>query len=526
MNIDFELIDYLKNKVLEIYEKSKEIGDLNIKNKEGNDIVTEIDLFMEKEISKVIKELFPDHSIHGEEFGESVASSEYEWLLDPIDGTINFANGIPLFSTNIALNKNDETILGLIVIYNENNCYYALKGKGAFCNGEPIHVSQKEELKDSVITFCLTSHYNTERINEVLDIEKMLADKVRGLRLIVSSCIELAWLASGKIDGYINIKASKGIGSAAGRLLVEEAGGIVTNIKGKKRAKIDTNLISNGIIHKKLLNALKYVVFFGNITEVIEINPENDIKVYMAGKAYSQASAASAKGVNVKLITVISGLRKKEKDALLKDMQNQNIDVSHIKISNDIDNDLKIIIVGEEGEKNRVENISKGSASAVDEGLVEDNIEIIKNASFVVCQTKINNNVTKKLTSVAKENSIPVITLLNRTEDHSFDENAEIVEIIDDSKYAFCTSEDLRRLFPDEDIDTILERYQNKLIVLSGDDGVKYHNGENIVNIQSEDNSELNKVGTIDRFIGCFVYEIVNDVKLQDAIELLIKRNN
>ena len=110
MNIDFDLIKDLKEKILEIYENSKKIKNINIENKEGNDIVTAIDLYMEKNIIKVIKEMFPEHSIYSEECGEERNESEYEWLIDPIDGTINFAAGIPLFSTSIALKKNDETI--------------------------------------------------------------------------------------------------------------------------------------------------------------------------------------------------------------------------------------------------------------------------------------------------------------------------------------------------------------------------------------------------------------------------------
>ena len=517
MNIDFELIEYLKEKVLALYEESKSIHEMNVANKEGYDIVTDVDLFMEKGIINLIKQLFPEHSIHSEESGENKTDSEYEWLIDPIDGTINFANNIPLYSTNIALNKNDETILGLIIIYNENNCYYAIKGKGAFCNREPIHVSQKEELKDSVITFCLTSHYNTERINEVLDIEKMLADKVRGLRLIVSSSIELAWLASGKIDGYINIKASKGVGSAAGRLLVEEAGGIVTNIKGNKRAKIDTNLISNGIIHQKLLNALKYVVFFGNITEVIEINPSKDIKVYMAGKAYSQALFAAQQGVNAKLVTAISGLRKKEKDELLKNIKEQNIDISHIKISNDIDNDLKIIITGEDGEKSRVEDIYKGSSEAVDEELIEDNIEVIKNASYIVCQTKIKSNVTNKMIKIAKENNIPVVLSISRANSGS-DENVDL-QMIEDSTYVICAEKEFEQVFENQKLDNVLAKYSNKLIILTENDGLKYHNGESIQTISYNDNTKIFKVGVIDIFIGYFVAQLVNGSNLKESIE-------
>ena len=517
MNIDFELVDFLKNKIIGIYEQSKEIFDLNIENKEGNDIVTDVDLFMEKEIIKVIKEIFPEHSIHGEEFGESISKSEYEWLLDPIDGTINYANGIPLFSTSIALNKNDETILGLILVYSENNYYYAIKGQGAYCNGEKLEVSQKSELQDSVISFCLTSHYDDSKIDEVLDVEKMLANKVRGLRLIVSSAIELAWCASGIIEGCINIKPSKGIGSAAGKLLVTEAGGTVTNIKGNKRQKIDTMLVTNGKIHQKLVNALKYVVFFGNITEVIEINPSKDIKVYMAGKAYSQALFAAQKGVNAKLITAISGLRKKEKDELLKNIKEQNIDISHIKISNDIDNDLKIIITGEDGEKSRVEDIYKGSSEAVDEELIEDNIEVIKNASYIVCQTKIKSSVTNKMIKIAKENNIPVVLSISRANSAS-NENVDL-QMIEDSTYVICAEKEFEQVFENQKLDNVLAQYPNKLIILMENDGIKYHNGESIQTISYTDNTKIFKVGVIDIFIGYFVAQLANGSNLKESIE-------
>lgn len=180
---------------------------------------------MESKIIKKIQELFPDHSIYSEEKGEIIGKSEYVWFIDPIDGTINFANDLPLFSTSIALKRNDEILFGFIYDYTREKCYYAIKNKGAYCNGERIYVSKKEELSDSVLSFCLTSHYNIEKINEVLEVEKNLASKVRGLRLIVSSAIELAWCAEGKIDGCLNVKSSMRLGSSAGKLLVVEARG-------------------------------------------------------------------------------------------------------------------------------------------------------------------------------------------------------------------------------------------------------------------------------------------------------------
>lgn len=122
--------------------------------------------------------------------------SEYEWFIAPIDGTINFASGIPLFSTSIALKENNETILGVVFDYNQNDIYYAIKGKGSYCNDKKLRFSENSKLKDSIISFCLTSHYNSEHIKDVLN--------------------------------------------------VEETGGTITNLKGNKRENIDTLLVRNG----------------------------------------------------------------------------------------------------------------------------------------------------------------------------------------------------------------------------------------------------------------------------------------
>lgn len=256
MDIDFEFAKKLKEKVLKIYEESKNIKDIAIKNKEKNDIVTAVDVFMENEIIKIIKEWFPEHSIYSEECGELSNNSEYEWFIDPIDGTINFASGIPLFSTSIALKKNDETIFGIVFDYNQNDVYYAIKGQGAFCNENKLNVSDNEKLSDGIISFCLTSHYSDKHIKDVLKVEEKLASKVRGLRLVVSGAIELCWCASGKIDGVLNVKPSIGVSSAAGKLFVQEAGGKITNLLGNKREKIDTMLVTNGKIHDEILKVL------------------------------------------------------------------------------------------------------------------------------------------------------------------------------------------------------------------------------------------------------------------------------
>lgn len=255
MNIDYELVNALQETIFESYKSALKL-DKNIRDKVLNDIVTDVDLYMETKIIEKIREIFPEHSIYSEEKGEIIGNSEYTWYIDPIDGTINFAAGIPIFSTSVALKKNDETIFGIVIDYNQNNVYYAFKGKGAYCNEEKIEVSDNDKLKDSILSFCLTSHYSNEHIKDVLNVEEKLAPKVRGLRLIVSAAIELCWCASGKIDGVINVKPSIGLSSAAGKLFVEEAGGKITNLKGEKRNKIDTLLVTNGKIHDELVKVL------------------------------------------------------------------------------------------------------------------------------------------------------------------------------------------------------------------------------------------------------------------------------
>lgn len=258
MDIDFKLVEELKNTILTSYDEAIKL-EKNIKNKELNDIVTDVDIFMEKKIIEKIKELFPKHSIYSEEKGKIEGDSDYVWFIDPIDGTINFAAGIPLFSTSIALKQNDETIFGLVIDYNQKDVYYAFKNQGAFCNNKRLTVSNNEKLSNSILSFCLTSHYNDKHIKDVLKVQENLAQKVRGLRLVVSGAIELCWCASGKIDGVINVKPSIGLSSAAGKLFVKEAGGIITNLKGNEREKVDTLLVTNGKIHNEIVESLKNV---------------------------------------------------------------------------------------------------------------------------------------------------------------------------------------------------------------------------------------------------------------------------
>ena len=243
------------------YALSKELCRNNkIQGKELRDIVTDVDLFMEAKIIETLKRSYPNHYFSAEEAGEATVgnlnSDYYEWVIDPIDGTINYVAGLPFFTTSVCLRHKDELVLGAIIHHETGDMYTAIKGRGAFMNGNPIRVSQKRSVEESILSFMLTSHYNEAETNWILDIVRKLSLNVRGLRLLVSQAYELALIASGKMDGTVCIK-SRGFSSSAGSLIVQEAGGIVSDIYGSERTKASSSLlVSNGSLHEELIEII------------------------------------------------------------------------------------------------------------------------------------------------------------------------------------------------------------------------------------------------------------------------------
>lgn len=236
-----------------------------VNKKEGLDIVSEVDYIVEKVIIDSLKKSFPNHTFTSEELSKSGEYDkdlyQYNWIIDPIDGTINYVSKLPLFSTSIALQKENNTLLG--VIYNPitGNTYTSVLKHGSFLNDKRIYVSEEKKLENSVISFMLTSHYNKYQIQKILKIVEKLAIKTRGLRLYVSGALELAFVASGKLEGAICIK-SRGFSSAAGTLIVREAGGKATDISGDYFNNDSRSLlVSNSILHDCLLGILKKDVF-------------------------------------------------------------------------------------------------------------------------------------------------------------------------------------------------------------------------------------------------------------------------
>src|SRR6478735_11119962 len=229
-------------------------GQFTISRKEGiNNLVTEADHASEKAIFEVIKNDFPDHYILSEETGEIVKDSNYKWIIDPIDGTINFAHGIPLCCVAIAIEKDKEIIMSAVYAPILNELYFAEKGKGATLNDKKISVSGKTTvLTSNLVTGFPYTYINMP--NGPLEVFSRLIRKGIPVRRLGSACIDLCWVACGRFDGFYEHKL-EAWDSAAGYLIVEEAGGKVTDHEGKKFSPYQPHIAaSNGKIHDDKLN--------------------------------------------------------------------------------------------------------------------------------------------------------------------------------------------------------------------------------------------------------------------------------
>ena len=228
-------------------------GSFKISNKEGiNNLVTEADHAAEKAIFAVIQQEYPTHYILSEETGEIIQDSSYKWIIDPIDGTVNFANGIPICCVSIGVEQDGEMILGAVYNPIMNEFFFAQRGFGSTLNDKKIQVSEKTELiKSCMVTGFPYTYLDTP--NGPLQIFDKLIRKGVPVRRLGSAAIDLCWVAAGRFDGFYEHKLAAW-DSAAGFLIVEEAGGKVTDFKGDRYSPYQPHIIAtNGKIHDELV---------------------------------------------------------------------------------------------------------------------------------------------------------------------------------------------------------------------------------------------------------------------------------
>ena len=219
------------------------------------DLVTSADLESEKRLKEGIKEITPDILILAEESytGKEEIKNEYYWLIDPLDGTTNFAHKIPWFAISVALMKNKEPILGIVYNPITEEFFYALKEKGAFLNEEPIKVSGTDKLIDSLLCTGFPVSKILEKPDLFIPLFKDFMTKCQGVRRFGSAALDLAYVACGRYEGFWE-PYLKPWDTAAGSLLVKEAGGKVTDYFGNPyNPFLNTIVASNKKIHDQMI---------------------------------------------------------------------------------------------------------------------------------------------------------------------------------------------------------------------------------------------------------------------------------
>jgi myo-inositol-1(or 4)-monophosphatase len=219
-----------------------------------NDLVTYVDKTSEEKLVKQLQNIFPEAGFIVEENTVS-ENKNYNWIVDPLDGTTNFIHGIPCYAISIGLEFNGEIILGIVHEINRDECFWATKNGGSFLNGEKINVSQNKFLKDSLVATGFPI-YNFERIKPYLKTLEQLMRNTHGLRRIGSAATDLCYVACGRMDAYFEYNLQPW-DVAAGALIVREAGGTVCDFNGEEDWLFGKEVIAtNNFVHEEIFEVI------------------------------------------------------------------------------------------------------------------------------------------------------------------------------------------------------------------------------------------------------------------------------
>ena len=229
-----------------INRASNDLDLIKVSTKQPNDFVTEVDKAAEAAIIEILREAYPDYGILAEESGQSAGrgsqDSEYQWIIDPLDGTTNFIHGMPQYAVSIALAKSGIVEQAVVFDPNRNELFTASKGSGAFLNERRIRVSKRLKLQDSLLGTGFP-YRMFDQIDTYLAIFKELAQKTAGMRRPGAASLDLAYVACGRYDGFWEFGLAPW-DMAAGTLLVAEAGGLVSDMRGDATYLESGNIIA------------------------------------------------------------------------------------------------------------------------------------------------------------------------------------------------------------------------------------------------------------------------------------------
>ena len=222
------------------------------------DLVTEIDIEVERMFRALIAERFPDHDVLAEEMGQTRGGASHRWVFDPLDGTTNYAHGIPIFCSTVALEIDGVPTVAAVYDPNRRELFTAERAVGAWLNGEPLRVSSPDTLIESVlVTGFPYDIREPQRLQQTVGLFAAFLRHARAIRRLGSAAIDLCWVAAGRMEGFWE-QALKPWDVMGGALIVQEAGGRVTGVDGSPwNAHNGHILASNGHVHDEMLAVVR-----------------------------------------------------------------------------------------------------------------------------------------------------------------------------------------------------------------------------------------------------------------------------
>jgi len=226
-----------------------------IKYKGRIDPVTEYDFKSERLITARIRQTYPDHDLIAEEGSEIAHDAEFRWVVDPLDGTVNFAHGFPVYCVSIGLQFRGRPVLGVVYDPERDEMFWAVEGSGSYLNDREIHVTKETKLERALLATGFAYDIGKAKRNN-LGLFARMAKVAQGIRRPGSAAIDICWLAAGRIDGFWELKLHPW-DTAAAIVILKEAGGRFSRVDGSKFSIFDKDLLaSNGKLHRAMGNVL------------------------------------------------------------------------------------------------------------------------------------------------------------------------------------------------------------------------------------------------------------------------------
>lgn len=256
----------LQTIVENVNELSKEVGQYirneranfdiqDVQHKGKSDLVSYVDKQAEAQLVNGLKSILPQAGFITEEDTPDIHGEEFTWIIDPLDGTTNFIHGVPPYAISVALMQGDEIVAGVIFEITYSECFSAAKGNGAKLNDRPIKVTPVERIDDSLFSTGFPI-YNFEKIDDYLAILNALMKNSHGLRRQGSAAVDLAYVACGRYEGFFEYNLNPW-DIAAGIIIIQEAGGKVTDFRGGENFLFGREIVAAGPVHSKLLDVIQ-----------------------------------------------------------------------------------------------------------------------------------------------------------------------------------------------------------------------------------------------------------------------------